>query len=553
MHSQQINKSLKASNGVNIGFLEYKPGNYAESSENHPLIIFLHGIGECGNGTTDLNKVRRVAIPKYIDDGHKMSFYVNGKWETFIVLSPQIPQSEGIWPTYYVKEMIKYAEENLRIDKERIFLTGLSLGGGGTWKYVSESLENAEKLAAIATVCAPQELRNPCNVAKANLPMWSFHAENDHLVSALVAKTAVRNVNNCSPGVPAIQTIWKDGGHTIWDRAYDLGHRYQSPNVFEWFLGMRKQNDDDDEDDDDDDSKTEIPDNGARPPVANAGVDQTFPAAWNYAPLINGTLSKDPDGWIQRVAWTKISGPDCWIVNPAAGSTRVQGMDAGTYVFRVTVTDNEGLTASDDVKITVTSNGAPTVDAGPDIVSNGSTVWVNGNASADGDGYIMHYVWQKMDGPRSAEIVSPHSASTALTDLQPGTYRFRLKVRDNDGRWAEDELQIRINGFDLAGESIAAVVDGQVAEKAASSSATLTAYPNPAQDQILVQYGSQEKGRGSINIYDQQGIRKMSIAITKPAYDFQQNINLSTLTKGTYVLELRIGETVRVTRKLIKR
>src|SRR5687767_1334974 len=97
-NAQQVEKSLTASNGVFIGFHEYKPANYnTNTTTKYPLIIFLHGIGERGNGTTQLANVAGTAIPRYIKDGDPMTFTWNGKTETFLVLSPQLSGSYGWW------------------------------------------------------------------------------------------------------------------------------------------------------------------------------------------------------------------------------------------------------------------------------------------------------------------------------------------------------------------------------------------------------------------------------------------------------------------------
>src|SRR6476659_943012 len=132
-YSQQVARSLTASTGLFIGFYEYKPVDY-DASHKYPLIIFLHGIGERGNGSTELNRVLTNAIPKYINAGHNMRFTsLSGVPETFLVLSPQLNASYGTWQNIYVDEMLKYAKANMSIDTNRIFLTGLSLGGGGVW------------------------------------------------------------------------------------------------------------------------------------------------------------------------------------------------------------------------------------------------------------------------------------------------------------------------------------------------------------------------------------------------------------------------------------
>ena len=136
-YSQQIAKGLTASNGQYVGFYEYKPTTYSPTStKKYPLIIFLHGIGERGNGTTDLIKLTWHAIPRIIAAGGTMTYKnpKTGEMETFLVLSPQLSYNYGYWDMFYVEEMLKYAKQNLNVDLNRIYLTGLSAGGGGVWR-----------------------------------------------------------------------------------------------------------------------------------------------------------------------------------------------------------------------------------------------------------------------------------------------------------------------------------------------------------------------------------------------------------------------------------
>src|SRR5207237_7057154 len=95
---------------------------------------------------------------------------------------------------------------------------------------------------------------------------------------------------------------------------------------------------------------------GNQPPIANAGVDNSMALSWNYWPTLFGTTSKDYDGWIAAFKWTKVSGPTSYVIEtPSAGRTKVSHLVTGTYIFRLTVTDNKGATDYDDVKITVTN------------------------------------------------------------------------------------------------------------------------------------------------------------------------------------------------------
>src|SRR5688500_19305224 len=97
-NAQQEARSVKAKNGETIGFYQFTPDGYSKSGNvKYPVIIFLHGIGERGNGKSDLRKVLNVGIPKFIQKGHNMRFEWNGKSESFIVLSPQLSSRYGAW------------------------------------------------------------------------------------------------------------------------------------------------------------------------------------------------------------------------------------------------------------------------------------------------------------------------------------------------------------------------------------------------------------------------------------------------------------------------
>lgn len=181
-------------------------------------------------------------------------------------------------------------------------------------------------------------------------------------------------------------------------------------------------------------------------PTANAGPDQTITLPTSSVTL-NGSGS-DPDGNITSYLWTKVSGNGGAITSPNSASTTVTGLTAGTYTFRVTVTDNQGATASDDVIITVNNSQAntpPTVNAGPDqtITLPTSSVTLSGSGT-DPDGNIVSYSWTKISG-NGGTITSSSSASTTVTGLTAGSYTFRLTVTDNQGATASDDVVIIVN------------------------------------------------------------------------------------------------------------
>lgn len=430
-NAQFVEKSLTASNGVNIGFYQYTPADY-NTNTKYPLIIFLHGLGERGNGTTELSLVKKIAIPKYIDRGHPMRFYWNGKWETFLVLAPQLSKSYGSWQNFYTEEMLKYAKANLSVDQDRIFLTGLSLGGGGTWTFASSNNTNVSQLAGIAVVCGTCNMSNATHLVNNNIPVWAFHAENDGTVGASCTHNAINKINSLNPIVKPIKTTWPTGGHGIWDRSYDTAYKWQNPNVFEWFLAQNRK----------------FAPNVL--PQANAGADKEI--ALNETTQLEGTNSKDTDGNIVKYNWTYLTGP----VKPAIAQefnakTAVSGFSkTGVYSFQLKVIDNRAGWAYDTVNITVTEkappqNNAPVANAGNDLTITlpDNSVELDGSNSSD-DKAISTYQWKQVSGPNGAVIQTVNSAKTNITGLTEGEYTFELEVTDAEGLSGKDQVKVTV-------------------------------------------------------------------------------------------------------------
>lgn len=187
-----------------------------------------------------------------------------------------------------------------------------------------------------------------------------------------------------------------------------------------------------------------------QPPIANAGTDQTITLPTSSV-TVNGSSSFDTDGSITTYAWTKVSGPTGGTITSAASvSTGITALVAGTYVYRLTVTDDDLATASDTLTITVNpappANVAPTAHAGVDqsITLPTSTATLSGTAT-DTDGSISAYSWTKISGPGSGAITSPNNNVTGLTALVQGVYVFRLTATDDDGATGTDDITVTVN------------------------------------------------------------------------------------------------------------
>ena len=194
--------------------LSLPPSYGTDAAKRWPLILFLHGAGERG---TDIWKVAKHGPPK-------IDFATNN----FIVVSPQCPDGK-IWSNDLLLTLLDSIEANYAVDTKRVYLTGLSMGGFGTW---SLGLTHPEKFAAIAPICGGGELITPLLADKAQLttlPVWAFHGAKDPVVPVeesermvtLLKKYEVREVK---------LTIYPEAQHDSWTQTY------ANPELFEWFL-----------------------------------------------------------------------------------------------------------------------------------------------------------------------------------------------------------------------------------------------------------------------------------------------------------------------------
>ncbi|HSU28873.1 MAG TPA: PKD domain-containing protein [Chitinophagaceae bacterium] len=195
-----------------------------------------------------------------------------------------------------------------------------------------------------------------------------------------------------------------------------------------------------------------------RPPVANAGPNQTITQPLNTATL-DGSASTDPDNNIVAYSWTKILGPASFTIqNPNLVITDVTNLTQGIYQFELKVTDTLGLFSLDTMEIKVIAGNLPPVaNAGPDISVNydlqtcstvPASVTLDGRASFDPDGTILSYSWTVQSFTGHSNIVSPNNSVTLVTGIYPGSYIvFVLKVTDNNG--ASDTAKVLIHAISM--------------------------------------------------------------------------------------------------------
>ena len=236
----QVQTARTIATGPNSnGFYEYLPAGYSSGSAKYPLIVFLHGSGELGNGGSDLPKVLDNGPPMLIANGQfPTSFTVNGKTSSFIVISPQFVA----WPADAdVDAVIEYAKAHYRVDTGRVYLTGLSMGGSAVWSY-APSTAHAYKLAAIVPIAGGlmyTETYGASVLASAGVAVFAAANLNDPTVSSALTVEDINIINSVTPKInpPALDTIYNASGHGGWQQTYDPNNAMVNGlNIYEWML-----------------------------------------------------------------------------------------------------------------------------------------------------------------------------------------------------------------------------------------------------------------------------------------------------------------------------
>ena len=194
--------------------LSLPEGYGADATKRWPLILFLHGAGERG---TNIWLVAKHGPPK-----------IELAKKEFIIVSPQCSERK-IWSNDLLLALLEDIEGKYPVDTKRIYLTGLSMGGFGTW---SLGLSHPEKFAAIAPICGGGELITPLLADRAklaSLPVWAFHGAKDPVVPVGETKRMVALMKKYGAAEVKL-TIYPDAQHDSWTETY------ANPELFEWFL-----------------------------------------------------------------------------------------------------------------------------------------------------------------------------------------------------------------------------------------------------------------------------------------------------------------------------
>lgn len=213
-----IEDEVKTVSIEKLRYYLYFPQDYEDhKNKNFGLLLFLHGGGDAGDS---LSKIKSSGPPKLIADGKQFPF---------LILAPQHPHEKKWWNTRAVMQLLDTIVAHNRVDKKRIYLTGLSRGGGAAWEL---AVQYPEKFAALAVVCGMAPVPYAAWIDR-KMPIWVFHGEKDKSIPISESEEMVARLKEM--GYDVRFTKYRDLGHNSWTRAYN------TDELYEWFKEQKRE------------------------------------------------------------------------------------------------------------------------------------------------------------------------------------------------------------------------------------------------------------------------------------------------------------------------
>jgi predicted peptidase len=233
--SVKMHSAEKPGSDVTIRYMLFVPKNYKSDGPKVPVMLFLHGLGECSSD--DLNRVI-IHGPAKIVESHP-DF-------PFVLISPQCPPPaseetakqlspselkmliQHAWKPDQLIQLIDHVASQLNVDKDRIYVTGLSMGGYGTWRLAATY---PERFAAAVPICGggePEKMAKPLS----KLPVWAFHGGKDTVVPPSESQSMVDAIRREHGNI--LFTVYPNADHNSWAPTYD------DPKIYDWLLSHRR-------------------------------------------------------------------------------------------------------------------------------------------------------------------------------------------------------------------------------------------------------------------------------------------------------------------------
>jgi poly(3-hydroxybutyrate) depolymerase len=209
----QVNSTLKTAIPLEMQYLLYLPKEY-DKQDAWPLMLFLHGGGERGD---DVQKVKMHGPPKLVSEGKEFPF---------MVLSPLL-KKDRFWEPIELSALLDEVIRTHKVDQDRIWVTGLSSGGFGTWQLAAYS---PDRFAALVPICGGGETYWTKSIK--HVPVWAFHGAKDPGIPVRRSQEMVDAING--HGGKAQLTVYPEAGHNSWTETYN------NPAVYEWLLLQKR-------------------------------------------------------------------------------------------------------------------------------------------------------------------------------------------------------------------------------------------------------------------------------------------------------------------------
>ncbi len=454
-----------------------------QGSDSAAGIIFFPGIGEM---TTNISALT-VNGPHYLINNGLWDGSVslgNGVHHPFII-SLQPPSSGN--PGSAVLPKIQAILARYRIKRNSLYLTGLSQGGWQANEFVGyEATPGDNTCGMLVRAIVNLEGVEPAD-STGIYPAESYPRKMGHWAKTCGGRelwvegsqdwrdllAGAQNMMDSVPGSATyFQVTYGGGAHCCWNTEYEPGTTWTMPsnsnisqlvgqpqamNVWQWMLRQG-------------DTTMPASETGASmPPVVNAGAPQTLTLPTNSVTL-SGTAQPGSTTTVSSSSWTQVSGPNTasiggivnsliskitGLLSTVAGttdtvSTAVSGLIAGSYVFKLTANEANGMSSSSTVTVVVNAAAStpPVVGAGKGqtITLPTSSATLTGTATGNGGATITTVSWKQGTGPATATIATPSNLSTAVTGMTiAGNYIFTLTATDNNGKSATGSMTVTVN------------------------------------------------------------------------------------------------------------
>jgi F5/8 type C domain/Secretion system C-terminal sorting domain len=370
-----IQKTGVGGSNPTYGFYEYLPDGYLSHPDSaYPLLIYMGGYGEAGNGTTELTRVLNQGCAKLINQG----------WEfPFLLISPQSTAQR--WNEVKLEDFVNQIFDTYRVDSSRVYFTGLSAGATGIWRYAAYYPKKITAIVPIAGRGDEPQVGN-CPIAENDIAVWAFHGNADNIVPYTRSLNAVNVMNGinvgsnpgCNPPINprAKLTVYPGVGHDSWSRTFDgSGMGQEVPeydpfdmSIYDWMLQYQKKYF-----------------------AVDAGKDTTITLISDSITLFGSAISGLSP--IVSYKWVQLSG-DSLAFADTNSFLKLNYLEYGVYSFRLTATDSLNNQEDDEIVLTLLPAPTPCVTPYPKVIGLTST--------AVSEGILLE--WTPITGSTSCKI-----------------------------------------------------------------------------------------------------------------------------------------------------